>query len=179
MIEAIKKQLPEFAKDIKLNIAMVLSEAGSPGLIQQQIDYIALTSAYACRNQVLIKLLMDSNSLHLTEKVIYAAQQAAMIMAMNNVYYRFTHLVNDAFYTEQPAKLRMNVMSNPGVGHIDFELACMAVSAINGCGLCMESHAAQLARANVDKIAIQSAVKIAAVMHATALGIGLSAADSV
>ena len=60
-------------------------------------------------------------------------------MAMNNIYYRFVHLVHAADYKTLPAKLRMNVMAKPGVDKVDFELWSLAVSAINGCGMCLEA----------------------------------------
>jgi alkyl hydroperoxide reductase subunit D len=89
-------------------------------------------------------------------------------MAMNNVYYRFTHLVSDTDYRSMPARLRMQVIANPGVPKADFELACLAVSAINGCGACLEAHAHQVTTAGLTKEAVQSAVRIAAVLQATA-----------
>lgn len=67
-----------------------------------------------------------------------------------------------------PAKLRMNFIANPGISKIDFELYCLAVSAINGCGACMRAHTKTLLKENVNKNAIQSAVKIASVICAVA-----------
>jgi alkyl hydroperoxide reductase subunit D len=87
---------------------------------------------------------------------------------MNNVYYRFLHLVNDEEYARMPARLRMNVIGSPGVPKEDFELYSLAVSAINGCGLCVENHEKALRKAGVDREAIQSAVRIAAVVRAAA-----------
>jgi alkyl hydroperoxide reductase subunit D len=90
-------------------------------------------------------------------------------MGMNNVYYRFLHLVGDADYQTMPARLRMNVMANPGIDKLDFELYSLAVSAVNGCGLCIESHEKLLRKHEVSREAIQSAVRIAAVVHAVAV----------
>jgi alkyl hydroperoxide reductase subunit D len=87
---------------------------------------------------------------------------------MNNVYYRFVHLAGDAEYQSMPARLRMNVMANPGIDRLDFELYSLAVSAVNGCGLCIESHEKLLRKHEVGREAIQSAVRIAAVIHAVA-----------
>ncbi len=104
----------------------------------------------------------------LSAEEINAAKAAATIMAMNNVYYRFTHTMTDQSYSTMPAKLRMNVMANPGTDKITFELASLAASAINGCGMCMNAHAAQLEKAGISKLAIQSAVRIASVINAAA-----------
>ncbi|HET7332673.1 carboxymuconolactone decarboxylase family protein, partial [Dyella sp.] len=60
-------------------------------------------------------------------------------------------------------------MANPGGSKIDFELASLAVSAINGCGKCMESHEKTLRKHEVSAQAIQSVVRIAAVVHAVAV----------
>jgi alkyl hydroperoxide reductase subunit D len=88
---------------------------------------------------------------------------------MNNIYYRFTHLVGNEEYATLRAGLRMNVLANPGCDKIDFELASIAVSAINGCGMCMESHEKTLQKHGVSSQAIQSAVRIAAVLHGVAV----------
>jgi alkyl hydroperoxide reductase subunit D len=95
-------------------------------------------------------------------------------MAMNNIYYRFAHLVSDKSYAGMPAKLRMNVIANSGIDKSDFELCCLAVSALNGCGMCMEAHTHELVKAGFSKQAIQSCVRIAAVMNAAAMGVSLS-----
>lgn len=89
-------------------------------------------------------------------------------MGMNNIYYRFLHLVEDAEYQSMPARLRMNVIGNPGIDKLDFELLSLAVSAVNGCGLCIISHERKLRDHGVTRETIQSAVRIAAVIHAVA-----------
>ena len=90
-------------------------------------------------------------------------------MAMNNVYYRFTHLASDPQYATMPAKLRMNVLAKPGVDRADFELWSVAVSAINGCGACIDSHEKVLRKSGVSAETIQAAVRIASVVHAVAV----------
>jgi alkyl hydroperoxide reductase subunit D len=69
-------------------------------------------------------------------------------------------------YKKMPARLRMNVMANPGVDKADFELWSLAVSAVNGCGMCIESHEHELRKAGLTTEQIQAAVRIAAVVHA-------------
>jgi alkyl hydroperoxide reductase subunit D len=87
---------------------------------------------------------------------------------MKNVYYRFTHLVGAPDYKTMPAKLRMNVMARPGVDKLDFELWSIAVSAINGCGMCMDSHEKTLRQHGATVEQVQAAVRIAAVVNAVA-----------
>lgn len=170
-IEQIKNELPDYAKDIKLNLTSILTEEGAPDLNHKQIDMIALVSAYTTKNSVLIQSLISYFAGALTENEINAAKSAATIMAMNNIYYRFTHLVSDESYAAMPTKLRMNVIGNPGIDKIDFELMSLAASAINGCGKCMDAHAQTLMKHNVTQLAIQSTVRIAAVLNAAAMGI--------
>jgi alkyl hydroperoxide reductase subunit D len=104
----------------------------------------------------------------LSPEALNAAKAAASVMGMNNIYYRFSHLVGGDYAT-MPAKLRMNVIGKPGVEKVDFELWSLAVSAINGCGMCMESHEKVVLQGGLTKEQVQAAVRIASVVHATAV----------
>lgn len=168
-IEQLKNALPEYAKDIKLNLASVLDETGSPGLTQKQILSIVLASAYATRNQEVIATATQHAREQLNNDEIRAAKAAATIMAMNNIYYRFTHAMTDAAYATLPANLRMSVMANPGGDKVSFELSSLAVSAINGCAKCMNAHGTLLEKTGASKQAVQSAVRIASVINAVAM----------
>src|SRR5689334_14017563 len=112
-ITALKDQWGDTAKDIRLNIGTVLTTDGAPDLSQAQIFGIALASAYATRVPALIEAVKAEAGENLGEAERHAAKAAATIMAMNNIYYRFTHLVSDKEYAKMPAKLRMNVIGNP------------------------------------------------------------------
>jgi len=168
-LEQLKTELPDYAKDIKVNLGSVLTETGAPGLTQKQLTSIALASAYASRNPDVIAALTQFASSELSTDEINAVKAAATIMAMNNIYYRFTHSMSDESYASMPASLRMTVMANPALDKISFELSSVAVSAINGCAKCMNAHAAQLEKHGVSKQAIQSAVRIASVINAAAI----------
>src|SRR5438045_3891098 len=117
-LEQLKKSIPEYAKDIKLNLSTILTEEGAPDLNLNQIYGVALASAYATKNSNVIDAMLAEPNNPLSDKEIAAAKSAAVIMAMNNIYYRFTHLVSDKAYAAMPAKLRMNVMGNPGVSKV-------------------------------------------------------------
>jgi alkyl hydroperoxide reductase subunit D len=97
-----------------------------------------------------------------------AARAAAAVMAMNNVYYRFVHLASNPVYETLPARLRMNAIGNPGIDKADFELFSLAVSAQNGCGMCIDAHERVLTQHGVKAETVQGAVRIAAVMKALA-----------
>ena len=165
-LDQIKEQLPEYAKDTKLNLSTVLSETGSPGLSETQIYGIALCSAVTIKNELLASAILNTAGEKLNEAQITATKAAASLMAMSNIYYRFVHLVNDSHFAEMPARLRMNFMANPGVPKIDFELYSLTASIINGCGACMEAHTKHLLKLEASHDAIQSTARIAAVINA-------------
>ena len=168
-LDQLKSSLPDYAKDLRLNLDSVLSEGGAPGLTQKQIALMALASAIASRHAPLTQAIAQFASQHADEAELNGMRAAAAMMAMNNIYYRFTHLVGNEEFSTMRTSLRMNVIANPGGSKIDFELASLAVSAINGCGKCMESHEKTLRKHEVSAQAIQSAVRIAAVVHAVAV----------
>jgi alkyl hydroperoxide reductase subunit D len=168
-LSVLKASIPDYAKDLRLNLDSVLSESGAAGLNARQIGLVALASAIAARHAPLVAAIEAEAASNTTTQELNGARTAAAIMAMNNVYYRFTHLVGDNEYQTMRAGLRMNAMSNPGCDKIDFELCSLAVSAINGCGMCMDSHEKTLRKHGVSAQAIQSAVRIAAVVNAVAV----------
>ena len=163
-IETLKTRLPDYAKDLKLNLGSLASE---PSLSVQQRAGTFVASALASRNAEVTAAIVAEFRPQLSAEALAAAKAAASIMAMNNMYYRFTHLVGGS-YAQMPAKLRMNVMARPGVDKATFELWSLAVSAINGCGMCMESHEKVVRAAGLTAEQVQSAVRIAAVVHAVA-----------
>ena len=167
-LDSLRDSLPDYARDLKLNLGSVLAPAGAPGLSEAQIWAIALSAAVASRNAAFARELETLAGEHLDERGVTAARAAAAIMGMNNIYYRFVHLVEDEEYGKIPARLRMGVIGNPGIERVDFELCSLAVSAINGCGACVASHERQIRQHGLGREAVQSAVRIAAVVHAVA-----------
>lgn len=159
------RTLPDYAKDIRLNIGSLLGET----LLTDQQKYGTLVAcAHATGYQPLIAAAEAEASEKLSEAAMTAAKAAASIMAMNNVYYRFIHLASNTEYATLPARLRMNVIGAPGIEKVDFELFALAVSAINGCGTCIDSHEKVIRDHGVQTNAIQAAVRLAAVVQALA-----------
>jgi alkyl hydroperoxide reductase subunit D len=167
-LDTLRDRLPDYAKDLKLNLGSVLTPSGAPGLTERQIWMTAVASAIAARNVAFARDIEALSLTHLDAAALTAAKSAAAIMGMNNIYYRFTHLVEDPEYRTLPARLRMNVIGSPGIDKADFELLSLAVSAVNGCGMCVNAHDAVLKKHGVGREAIQSAVRIASVIHAVA-----------
>src|SRR6201991_702609 len=164
-IETLKAALPDYAKDLKLNLSSLASEAL---LTEQQRAGTFIACALASRERATTSAILREFAPKLTPEALTAAKAAAAIMAMNNIYYRFTHLASAPDYKTLPARLRMNVIGKPGVEKVDFELWCLAVSAINGCGVCIDSHEKILRQAGLSTEQVQAAVRIAAVVHAVA-----------
>lgn len=171
-LDTILQRLPDYAKDLKLNLKSVLSERGAPGLTATQIHATALASAVAAGNAELITAIDGNAGETLSDTDRKGARAAAAIMGMTNVYYRFVHLADNEDYASMPAQLRMTVIGNPGIEKLDFELYSIAVSAINGCGMCINGHEAGLRKLGATTAAIQSAVRIGAVVSAVASVLG-------
>lgn len=165
-ISDIKSELPGYAKDLKLNLTTVLDPQG---LDKEQVWGCIAACAIASRNDELQHALLEEAAENLSGEAFEAAKGAAAIMSMNNIYYRFLHMVSDDEYAQMPARLRMKIIGNPGVDKVNFELWCLAVSAINGCQNCIASHEKVVTNGGISKQGVQGAVKIAALLHAIAV----------
>ena len=168
-LETLKSRLPDYAKDLRLNLSSLATEAA---LSEQQRAGAFIASAIAARNPEVIALITAEFAPRLSPEALEAAKTAAAIMAMTNVYYRFVHLASAPDYGTMPAKLRMNALAKPAVDKVDFELWSIAVSAVNGCGACIDSHEKTLRSHGVGAEVIQAVVRIAATVHAVAATVG-------
>ena len=177
-LEQIKALMPEYARDIKLNLSTVLGGTGAPGLTEAQALGTALACAVATKSNALATAVEGVAGEKLDPARRNAARAAAAVMAMNNVYYRFTHFVGDEEYRKLPARLRMNVIGNPGIDKAEFELYSLAVSAINGCEFCIQAHEKVVREAGIGREGVQSAARIAAVMTAAAVLATVSDAEA-
>jgi lipoyl-dependent peroxiredoxin subunit D len=165
MIEHLKNRLPDYAKDQRINLGVI---AGSTVLTPQQAWGTAVAAATTSRNVEVVAAIAAEAAAHLSPEALTAARGAASIMGMNNIYYRFQHMMGDA-YAQLPARLRMQIIGKPGVDHLDFELWCLASSAITGCERCVQSHEKVIREKGGTQEMVQDAVRIAAVIHAVAL----------
>ena len=162
-IDSLRDIIPDYAKDIRLNVGSLVNE---DVLSEQQKFGTFLASALATGNKTLIKAVAADAEQKLSPEAVTAAKAAASIMAMNNVYYRSLHIMTNKEYSKLPAKLRMTIIANPGVEKVDFELWSLAVSAINGCGMCLDAHEDVVAKAGITTLQIQAAIRIASVVAA-------------
>jgi len=159
------ESLPDYAKDIRLNLGSILSDQL---MGDERKLSLLLSCAHGSGYKPLVEAAEAEVSGKLSDQVANAARGAAALMAMNNVYYRFVHLTSNPEYGKLPARLRMNFIGSHGIAKEEFELVSLAVSAMNGCGMCIDSHERVLLEHGVKPDAIQSAVRIAAVMKAIA-----------
>jgi alkyl hydroperoxide reductase subunit D len=167
-IETLRNRLPEAAKDIKLNVQSVFQ---TTTLTPTQIWGVAVASAIATRNaEVRIAVLADAQA-QLSNESIQDAKAAAALMAMNNVYYRFRHMIGKESYGTKPARLRMNWIGKPLANKVDFELFCLAVSAINGCEMCIRSHEDVVIKGGLSEDQVHDAVRVAATIQALAVSL--------
>jgi len=167
-LESLRGLIPDTAKDIRLNLSSVLKPDPQSGLNENQVWGTALASAYATRHPAVIQAIKAEAEDILTAEEMAAAESAASIMAMNNIYYRFVHITSFKDYQTMPAGLRMNVIGNPGIEKRDFELYALAVSVLNGCGMCIDAHIKQVTDDGISQAGVQHAARIAAVLNAAA-----------
>ncbi|MDP9797254.1 alkyl hydroperoxide reductase subunit D [Catenuloplanes nepalensis] len=167
-LSELRESLPPYADDLRVNLGRVL--LGTP-LTDAQAWGAALACAIAARQPVVIGVFTAEAAARLDAPVVDQARAAASIMAMNNVYYRAQHMLGGA---RHPIGLRMRAITSPalaaaGVTKADFELWCLAVSAIAGCEVCLQNHDQGVRRAGLDSGAVHEALRIAAVVHAAAV----------
>lgn len=174
-IQKLKDRLPDYAKDLKLNLGSLAAETVLNDTLKAG-TFVA--SAIASRNPQVIAAILAEFGPQLAPADLNAAKAAAAIMGMNNVYYRFLHLAENGEYTRLPAKLRMNVIGAPGTAKENFELWSLAVSAINGCGLCISAHDKVVRAAGITTEQVQAAVRIASVVHAVSVTLEAEAVGS-
>ena len=157
--------LPAYAKDLRLNITSLLQDQllGEP-----RKSGLLLACCHGTGYKPIVEAAEAEVAGRISPKAADAARAAAAVMAMNNVYYRFVHLVSNPEYATMPAKLRMNAIGAPGIDKADFELFSLAVSAMNGCGMCIDSHEKVLKSHGVNAETIQAAARVAAVIKAVA-----------
>ena len=165
-LNSLIETLPDYAKDMRLNFSSVVSNQTE--LNEQQLWGTVVACAMASRNEDLTATALEEAASHLSEQALEAAKSAAAVMGMNNIYYRFLHLASNEKYKTMRAGLRMNAIRTHGIEPLDFELWCLAVSAINGCGACVDSHEKVLREKGFGEEKVLAAVRVASVLQAIA-----------
>ena len=174
-LDELRDAIPEAARDLKLNLQSVLAESS---LSSAQRWGTAVAAAVASRNALLRNAVLTDARAATEAAVVDDASAAAALMGMNNVYYRFRHLIGRDVYAQKPARLRMNRIAKPAGSKVDFELFCLAVSAINGCESCLKAHEKVVLAGGLSEDQVHDAIRIAAVMHGAAVALDLIPADA-
>ncbi len=173
-LQELKDKIPDYGRDIRLNLETVLTPEGAPGLTETQLWGVALAGAYALGAKALVNVVLTEGQGKLDDATVEAARAAATIMAMNNVYYRSQHLLDDAELKKLPTRLRMNVIGKPGIAKLDFELMSFAISALAGCGQCMSAHLNEVRKGGLSHEGAQSALRIVSVLNAARAALVIS-----
>jgi len=167
-LETLRNAIPDAAKDLRLNLGAVLQ----PGALNaDQVWGVAVACAIASRNPQLRQATLEDALVQVAPEVVEDAKAAAALMGMNNVYYRFRHLVEKEEYAQKPARLRMQRLANVATNKTDFELFCLAVSSINGCESCIRSHERVVIEGGLTEDQVNDAIRIAATFHGVAVAL--------
>jgi lipoyl-dependent peroxiredoxin subunit D len=170
-LDALIDTLPAAAKDLKLNYSSLVRNNSE--LTPQQLWGTVVATAIATRSASLTAAVLETAAAQLSPQAFEAAKAAAAIMGMNNIFYRFHHLASNERYATMPARLRMNGLRGHGVEDVDFELWCLAVSAINGCGKCVDAHEKVVREKGATEELVIAIVRVSSVIHA--IGVVLDA----
>ncbi len=173
-LEQLRAAIPDAARDIRLNLQAVLRGGA---LTEAQCWGVAAAAAVAARHPRLREAVVAAAGVAAGPLVVEDAKAAAALMAMNNVYYRFRHFVGKPVYGEKPAGLRMNRLVQPATNRTDFELMALAVSALNGCEMCVRAHEKTVTEGGLTPDHVNDAVRIAATIYAAAVALEAGEAE--
>jgi alkyl hydroperoxide reductase subunit D len=163
-LDALIDSLPASAKDLKLNYSSLVRN--NTELTAQQLWGTVAASALATRSAALTAAVLADAAEQLSPQALEAAKTVAAVMGMNNIFYRFQHLSSNPRYSEMGARLRMNGLRGHGVEEVDFELWALAVSAINGCGKCVDAHEKVVREKGATEELVLAVVRVASVVYA-------------
>lgn len=164
-LSLLEKGESRYLRDLKLNLTSTLT---SEHLSAKECALIGLSAAINNNNSLLIKYFTQ----YAEEQGATAAETAeaagcASLLASNNVFYRFRHFTQKEKYSQIPARIRMQLMMKPVTGKEFFELMSLAISAVNGCEMCVNAHEDSLIKLGTTEERIFDAVRIASLVTAT------------
>lgn len=166
-LDLLQKADSRYLKDIKVSLSTAINAAS---LTKKEAYFIALSIAANEKNETLKNaFLAKAIEEGANEKEIAEVIACTSLMNANNVYYRFRHFMHDEFYDNAQAGIRMGIMASPVLGKEFFELLSTAVSAVNGCQMCVTSHEKALLGHGTTKQRIHDAVRLAAVIKSIAV----------
>ena len=169
-LNSIKEMIPDYAKDIRLNIDGTIARSSLEG---NDAVGVALAAAFAARSRPIIDAITASGVLSAEEQ--NAALTASALMGMNNVWYPYLEMADDADLKTQPAQLRMNAYAtNGGVDKRRFEMYALSASIVGKCHFCVKSHFELLKTEGMSSTQLRDVGRIAAVVNAASQVIAAS-----
>jgi len=155
----------KYVRDFKLNFTSTLT---SQFLNNKECGLIGLSIAVNNNNKALTNFFTAyAEKEGASAAEIAEAVGCASLLASNNVFYRFRHFTQKEKYSQIPARIRMQLMMKPVTGKEFFELMSLAVSAVNGCEMCVNAHEDSLIKLGTTEERIFDAVRIASLVTAT------------
>ena len=162
-VDQLKENIPDYAKDTRLNIDAVIKRSTLP---QEEAEAVALASAFATGNT---KLWTWIQSQIVDQKEAEAAVIAASLMGMNNVWYPYVEMTEDPALAGLPPQLRMNaIATHGGTTKARFEAYSLAASIVGKCHFCVKAHYETLKKEGYTVEQLRDIGRIAAVMTAVA-----------
>jgi len=159
----LNENLPEYAKDIRLNLDAVINRST---IQAEEATYIALAAAFSTGNSKLVAFI-TANATDEVER--NAALTAGAIMAQNNVWYPYLEMADDANLKGLPAQLRMNaIASHGGTTKGKFEAYSLASSIVGKCHFCVKAHYETLKEEGYSVEQLRDIGRIAATINALA-----------
>ena len=159
------ESLGEPSKDLRINMQNVLTEST---LSEPLRIAVALACSRATRTSALTEALTTLCIEKGGQNYVDDAIAAASLMGMNNIFYRFRHMIHKESYQKMHPRLRMQRLSKPATTKAEFELLSLAVSAINGCEVCMQAHEQTSLVHGLSEENVVDAIRIAATVHGLA-----------
>ncbi len=154
-----------YLRDLKLNFSSTLT---SEHLSPKECAILGLSVAINNTNKPLIQYYTKyAEEQGATPADIAEAAACASLLASNNIFYRFRHFTQKEKYNTIPARIRMQIMMKPVTGKEFFELMSLAISAVNGCELCVNAHEDSLIKMGTTEERIFDAVRLASLVTAT------------
>ena len=160
--EIIESGDSRYIKDLRVNIGNTLV---SEHIDEKEVALIGLAVSVNDKNDALINFFEKrALTLGATKAEMAEAAACASLLAANNVFYRFRHFADKEVYQKLPARIKMNVMMKPVLGKELFELISLAVSAVNGCEMCVKSHEQSVKDLGATEERIFDAVRLTAIV---------------
>jgi alkyl hydroperoxide reductase subunit D len=170
-IDEIKALVPDYAKDVRLNLDGTIARSSLPA---NEAAGVALAAAYAAKSARIVAIVRAGGALN--EAEANGAMTAAALMGMNNVWYPYVEMSGDAELKARPAQLRMQAYAtHGGVGKRQFELYALAASIVGKCHHCVQSHYALLKQEGMSVEQLRDVGRIAATVAAAANAVAVEA----